>query len=39
VDWLYIWGGIVVLLWGAWLFTDFCVTAACDWMLDRVMHD
>jgi hypothetical protein len=39
VDWLYVAGGITVLLWGVWLFADFAADALAGWFAERVRHD
>jgi hypothetical protein len=39
VEWLYIFGGILVLLWGAWLFTDFASNAAAAYVRSWIHHD
>jgi hypothetical protein len=39
MNWLYVWGGIVMLLWGLWLFTEFAIGAAIDWLRERIKHD
>lgn len=39
MEWLWIWGGIVTLLWGAWLFADFLADEVAAYMRVRVHHD
>ncbi len=39
MDWLYIAGGILVLLYGIWLFAEFASDAVIGWLAGRVQHD
>ena len=39
MDWLYVWGGGLVILWGIWLFADFTADFVCGWLRDRIHHD
>jgi hypothetical protein len=39
VSWLYVAGGITTLLYALWLFVEFTIGAALDWLLRRIKHD
>lgn len=39
MDWLSIVGGVVLLLWGVWLFADFAADTVASWLEGRVNHD
>lgn len=38
-DWIYIWGGILVVLWGIWLFADFAADLLAAHVRGWIVHD
>jgi hypothetical protein len=39
VSWLYVWGGILTMLYAIWLFADFVADAVAGWLKGRIHHD